>query len=92
MLDHMMLMGSRNQVETDQRPGVIRSGSWDGAVAALDDVGLGDSVRSEKGSGRSECGQDGPGTKTVQPNRPLVVDGSGLQRRSLEMLSTSAPT
>lgn len=85
MLDHLMLMGSRVRVETDQWPGMTRSGSWDGAVAALDDVELGDSVGSE-------CGLDGPGKKTVQPNRPLVVDGSGLQRRSLKMLSTSAPT
>lgn len=93
MLNNMTFMGARIRVEMDpQRPGSTRTGSWDSAMGTAEDSESFDLASSDKHSECCECGQDIAGMKTVAPNRPLVVDGSGMQKRSLELLSTSAPT
>lgn len=94
MLNNMTFMGARIGVKMDPRAGITRTGSWDGTMSTSDDpeslvLASSDKVSESECSG---CGQDIPGMKTVDPNRPLVVDGSGMQKRSLELLSTSAPT
>lgn len=88
MLNNLTFMGSRIRVMLEKRPSTSRSGSWDGAMAAEDDT---DSV-NDKNSECSECGQDISLKKPHGSSQPLVVDGSGRQNRSLELLSTSAPT
>lgn len=92
MLNNMTFMGSRIRVQMDQLPGITRTGSWDGAMETPQDLDLLELVSNDQQSECSECGQDIPGKKTAEPNQPLVVDGSGMQKRSLELLSTSAPT
>lgn len=92
MLNNMTFMGSRIRVNMDERPGATRTGSWDGTMDTSQDGDLLDLLSSGGNSECNECGQEVPGKKTVNPNQPLVVDGSGMQKRSLELLSTSAPT
>ncbi|KAJ5179132.1 hypothetical protein N7492_002342 [Penicillium capsulatum] len=92
MLNNMTFMGARIRVKMDQQPGITRTGSWDGTLGTPKDPDLFDLASNDKHSECSERGQDIPGVKVVDPNQPLVVDGSGMQKRSLELLSTSAPT
>lgn len=89
MLNNLTFMGSRIRVVLDKRSGISRSGSWDGAMAEEEAESIND-----KNSECSECGQDISATskKAHGPSQPLVVDGSGHHSRSLELLSTSAPT
>ncbi|KAJ5219394.1 Nucleotide-binding alpha-beta plait [Penicillium cinerascens] len=88
-LNNTTFMGA--QIRVTMGPGTVRSGSWDGAMAALEED-LPDLEVSDKSSEGGRCGQEFPGRKRVDPHNPLVVDGSGMQKRSLELLSTSAPT
>lgn len=88
-LNNMTFMGA--QIRVTMGPGTARSGSWDGAMAALEED-LPDLEASDKRSESGKCGRKFPGKKGVDPHKPLVVDGSGMQKRSLELLSTSAPT
>ncbi|KAJ5156960.1 Nucleotide-binding alpha-beta plait [Penicillium canariense] len=92
-LNGMTFMGARIRVKMEQPPNMARSGSWDGTVTQ-DEPDLMDPAASEKSSECSGCGQDVlfKSHKQVDPHKPLVVDGSGLQKKSLELLSTSAPT
>ncbi|KAJ5245856.1 Nucleotide-binding alpha-beta plait [Penicillium chermesinum] len=87
-LNNVMFMGSCIRVRTDYRH-AARSGSWDSAMTQDSDP------VSESGSELSSVSEDHgegiPFQKAADPGQPLVVDGSGQQRRSLEMLSTSAP-
>ncbi|KAJ5688580.1 Nucleotide-binding alpha-beta plait [Penicillium macrosclerotiorum] len=92
MLNGMTFMGSRIRVKMDRRLNMMRSGSWDGAMAMQEEYDPTEPAASEKGSECSGCGQDIPAKRAADPNRPLVVDGSGMQKKSLELLSTSAPT
>ncbi|KAJ5911905.1 uncharacterized protein N7473_001208 [Penicillium subrubescens] len=93
MLNGMTFMGSRIRVRMDQFPDNSRKGSWDGKVAQ-DEPDLMEQTASEKSSECSGCEQDVSfqEPKRMDPHKPLVVDGSGVQKRSLELLSTSAPT
>ncbi|KAJ5573391.1 Nucleotide-binding alpha-beta plait [Penicillium hispanicum] len=91
MLNNMTFMGAQIRVKIDRRPSVTRSDSWDGTMAQ-EDHELPELVCNDKSSECSECGQNMLHKKTVDSCQPLVVDGSGLQKRSLEMLSSSAPT
>lgn len=91
MLNNMTFMGARIRVKMDPRAGIVRTESWDGTPEDLESLVLASSDKHSD-SEFSLCGHDIPGMKTVNPNRPLVVDGSGMQKRSLELLSTSAPT
>ncbi|KAJ5403697.1 Nucleotide-binding alpha-beta plait [Penicillium cosmopolitanum] len=88
MLNNLTFMGSRIRVMLDNGPGKFRSGSWDGAMAAEEEA----EALNDKSSECSECGKDISSKKSHGPSQPLVVDGSGHQSRSLELLSTSAPT
>ncbi|KAJ5086132.1 Nucleotide-binding alpha-beta plait [Penicillium argentinense] len=87
-LNNLTFMGSRIRVKLDKPPSISRSGSWDGAMAAQGDA----HPAVDQNSECSECGQGISLSKLRDVNQPLVVDGSGQQSRSLEMLSTSAPT
>lgn len=93
MFNGMTFMGSRIRVKMDQSPDITRKGSWDGIVAQ-DEPDLMEQTASEKSSESSGCEQDVPfrEPKRMDPHKPLVVDGSGVQKKSLELLSTSAPT
>lgn len=93
MFNGMMFMGSRIRVKMDHSSDMARSGSW-GEIATRDEPHLTEEIVSAK---RTECGgfgQDAPlrEIKRVGPNEPFVVDGSGLQKKSLEVLSISALT
>lgn len=93
MFNGMTFMGSRIRVKLDLSPDMTRSGSWDGTVG-LDDTDLTEQTPSEKSSECLGGGHNVPfrEPKQVDPHKPFVVDGSGLQKKSLELLSTSAPT
>lgn len=88
MLNNLTFMGSRIHVMLDKRPGISRSGSWDGAMTVEKEA----ESTNDKNPECSECGQDISTKKSHGPSQPLVVDGSGHQSRSSELLSTSAPT
>lgn len=79
-------MGMQVRVKMNHRPAVMRSGSWDGTVAS-EDPDLIELVSKDHGPD----GRDIPSKNEADPCKPLVVDGSGQRRSSLEMLSTSAP-
>ncbi|KAJ5278655.1 Nucleotide-binding alpha-beta plait [Penicillium angulare] len=88
-LNKMTFMGMQIRVKMDSRPAVARSGSWDGNMAREDS-----SERTSDGSD-FDCNSFEKmdlSSNAIEPRKPLVVDGSGQARRSLEMLSTSAPT
>lgn len=89
----MMFMGSRIRVRMDHSLDMPRRESWDGMVAR-DEPDLTEQTASEKSSECSGCRQDVyfPEPKRIDSHKPLVIDGSGLQKKSLELLSTSAPT
>lgn len=93
MFNGMTFMGSRIRVKLDQFPDITRKGSWDGIVAE-DEPDLMEQTAGEKSSESSGCEQDVTfrEPKRMDPHKPLVVDGSGVQKKSLELLSTSAPT
>lgn len=93
MFNGMMFMGSRIRVKMDHSSDMARSGSWD-EIATRNEPPLTEEIVSEKGNECSGCGQNVllREIKRVGPNEPFVVDGSGLQKKSLEVLSTSAPT
>jgi len=74
-------------LDLDQRPGTARSGSWDEAMAASEDMNAPDLESSYKDRNGGKGGQDFL-KKTVDLHKPLVVDGSGMQKRSLELVST----
>jgi RNA recognition motif-containing protein len=83
ILNNMTFMGAQIRVKVDQLSDTARSGNWEEAMATPEDTNV---------SGNDQRGQDAPSKKTFDPHKPLVVDGSGMQKRSLELLSTSAPT
>ena len=89
MLNNMTFMGMQIRVKMNHRPAVMRSGSWDGTVAE-EDPDLIELVSKYHGSDGTD-GRDTPSKNEADPCKPLVVDGSGQRRSSLEMLSTSAP-
>jgi RNA recognition motif-containing protein len=93
MLNGMTFMGSRIRVKLDQFPDNMRKRSWDGIIAQ-EEPDLEDQAASEKISECSGCEQDVSfrEPKRMDPHKPLVVDGSGVQKKSVELLSTSAPT
>lgn len=93
MFNGMTFMGSRICVKMDQSPDTARRGSWD-SMAARDEADLTEQTVSERSSECSGCGKDVSlrERKRMDSHEPLVVDGSGLQKKSLELLSTSAPT
>lgn len=93
MLNGMTFMGSRIRIKMDHSLDITRKGSWDGMVAH-DEPDLKEQTASEKSSECSGCEQDVSfrEPKRMDPHKPLVVDGSGVQKKSLELLSTSAPT
>lgn len=67
-------------VKTDRQPSVTRSGSW-GISISQKGLGLDDPVTGCSGTGgleREESVQDE--AKPIVLDRPLVVDGSGLQK------------
>ena len=92
MLNNLTFMGSRIRVTLDKRPFISRSGSWDGAMADTIIEEEEQNSTHDQSSECSECGQGINSKKSHSPNQPLVVDGSGQPARSLEYLSTSAPT
>lgn len=69
-----------------------RSRSWDSAMTTSEDLSVPDLEFNHQSLGIGKSGQEIQSSKTVDPNKPLVVDGSGTQKRSLELLSTSAPS
>lgn len=89
----MMFIGSRIRVRMDHSLDMPRRESWDGVVER-NKTDRTEQTASEKSSECCGCGQDVyfPEPKRIDPQKPLVVDGSGLQKKSLEFLSTSAPT
>ncbi|KAJ5574467.1 Nucleotide-binding alpha-beta plait [Penicillium hetheringtonii] len=92
MLNNLTFMGSRIRVMLDKRPFMSRSGSWDGTMANTVNKEDEQNSTNDQISECIECGQ-GTNSKRLQSlNQPLVVDGSGRSGRSLEYLSTSAPT
>lgn len=75
-------------VKLDQRPSLTRSGSWNETMPPQEDAELHEPASRGLEREQGEQNQETP----VALDRPLVVDGSGLQKRSLELLSTSAPS
>lgn len=70
-----------------------RSGSWDGAMASShEDPEARDRAAGDDRDGCRGRGQTVQGPKSADLSQPLVVDGSGLRKRSLglEMMSASA--
>ncbi|KAJ5630111.1 Nucleotide-binding alpha-beta plait [Penicillium herquei] len=96
MLNNMTFMGLQIRVKTDTRPIVARSGSWDGVMAAEEHLvkGLSELGLQEKVNPVVDYSHPAPEAlpRSGADRKPLVVDGSGQRRPSLEMLSTSAPT
>ncbi|KAF3394269.1 hypothetical protein F1880_004918 [Penicillium rolfsii] len=92
MFNGMMFMGYRIRVKMDQFPDVPRKGSWDGMITQ-DEPDLMLPIASEKSFERRGYEQNvsDPEPKRMELHKPLVVDGSGVQKKSLELLSTSAP-
>lgn len=93
MFNGILFMGSRICVKMDHSSDMTRSGSWD-EMATRNEPHVAEEIVSEK---RTECSgykQDASfrETKRMGPNEPFVVDGSGLQKKSLQVLSSSAPT
>ena len=92
MFNGMTFMGSRIRVKMEVLPDMTRSGSWDGTMANTVNKEDEQNSTNDQISECIECGQ-GTNSKRLQSlNQPLVVDGSGRSGRSLEYLSTSAPT
>lgn len=90
-LNNMCFMGSRIRVKVGDRPAILRSGSWDGSITQESDTS--NESGSELSSVNGDQMQSDNGQKAVDPGKPFVVDGSGQhRRRSLDVLSTSAPT
>lgn len=87
-VDRMTPVDCHSSVKLDPRLSMTRSGSWAGTISSQEDGSL-----HEPTSGGLDREQDelSPERRVV-PDRPLVVDGSGLQKRSLELLSASAPS
>lgn len=90
---------SRYSDNPDQRPSMnmTRSGSWewDGAMASShEDPEARVPVTGDDRDGCSGLGQAVQGEKIAGSSQPLVVDGSGLRKRSLELelMSASAPS
>ena len=91
ILNNMTMVDAQARVNLDKRPNVTRSGSWDGNMIQVNS-GLPDLVFSDKSSKFSEYGQDLPEQKPAGSSQPLVIDGSGMRKGPLDILSTSAPS
>lgn len=91
MFNNLTFMGSRIRVKIDRGPHIMRTGSFDRSSSA------GSETTSSAGSmdPASDMGQTwGDETTVAKPVyscRPLVIDGSGLNR-AVNRLSRSAPT
>lgn len=92
MFNNIPFMGAPIRVHMDHGSGLSRSGSWDSAMTASEDLSVPDLEFSHHNTEIGKDEQESQSIKTVDPHKPLVVDGSGMQKRSLELLSTSAPT
>ncbi|OQD71165.1 hypothetical protein PENPOL_c001G06765 [Penicillium polonicum] len=88
MFDNLSFMGSRIRVEVDRGSHLARAVSFDRGCAGSDTAGsvpgIGDTCQSWADEMTAEA-------NAVDSCKPLVIDGSGLNR-SGEVLSTSAPT
>lgn len=88
MFNNLSFMGSRIRVKVDRGSHLARAVSFDGGCAGLDTAG---SVPGSGDTCQSWADEMTAEANAVDSCKPLVIDGSGLNR-SGEVLSTSAPT
>jgi hypothetical protein len=88
MFNNLSFMGSQIIVKVDHGSHLARAVSFDGGCAASDTAG---SVPGGGDTSQSWADEMTAEANAVDSCKPLVIDGSGLNR-SGEGLSTSAPT
>ncbi|KAJ5943047.1 hypothetical protein N7516_003215 [Penicillium verrucosum] len=88
MFNNLSFMGSRIRVKVDRRSHLARAVSFDGGFPGSDTAG---SVPDNGDTCQSWADEMTAEAHAVDVCKPLVIDGSGLNR-SIEILSTSAPT
>ncbi|KAJ5498685.1 Nucleotide-binding alpha-beta plait [Penicillium expansum] len=88
MFNNLSFMGSRIRVKVDRGSHLARSVSFDGVCAGSDTAG---SVPENGDTCQSWADEMTAEANAVDNCKPLVIDGSGLNRAG-EGLSTSAPT
>ncbi|CAI7572055.1 unnamed protein product [Penicillium viridicatum] len=88
MFDNLSFMGSRIRVKVDRGEHLARAVSFDRGCAGSDTAG---SVPGNGDTYQSWADEMTAEANAVDSCKPLVIDGSGLNR-SAEVLSTSAPT
>lgn len=88
MFNNLSFMGSRIRVKVDRGSHLARAVSFDGGCVGSDTAG---SVPDNGDTCQSWADEMTAGAHAVDNCKPLVIDGSGLNRSS-EILSTSAPT
>ncbi|KAJ5121780.1 Nucleotide-binding alpha-beta plait [Penicillium atrosanguineum] len=92
LLNNTSFMGAQIRVQMDNGSSTSRSRSWDSAMTTSEDLSVPNLEFSHQPLEIGKIGQELQNNRTFDPHKPLVVDGSGMQKRSLELLSTSAPT
>lgn len=88
MFNNLTFMGSRIRVKVDRRSHLARAVSFDAGFPGSDTAG---SVPDNRDTCQSWADEMTAEAHAVDVCKPLVIDGSGLNR-SIEILSTSAPT
>ncbi|KAJ5678500.1 Nucleotide-binding alpha-beta plait [Penicillium maclennaniae] len=92
LLNNISFMGAQICVNMARDPNTSRSRSRDSAMTTSEDLSVPDLEFSHQSSETGKSGHQSQSNKTIDPHKPLVVDGSGMQKRSLELLSPSVPT
>lgn len=91
MFNNLSFMGSRIRVKVDRGSHLTRAVSVDGVLGACAGSDSADSVPGNGDTSQSWADEMTAEAHSVDISKPLVIDGSGLNR-SVEVFSTSAPT
>ncbi|KAJ6180034.1 hypothetical protein N7519_010495 [Penicillium mononematosum] len=91
MFNNMSFMDSRIRVKVDRGSHLTRAVSVDGVLGACAGSDTAGSVPGNGDTCQSWADEMTSEANTVDVSKPLVIDGSGLNR-SAEVFSTSAPT
>ena len=91
MFNNLSFMGSRIRVKVDRGSHLTRALSVDGVLSASAGSDTAGSVQGNGDTCQSWAEEVTAEANAVNVFKPLVIDGSGLNR-SVEVFSTSAPT
>ncbi|KAJ6119213.1 Nucleotide-binding alpha-beta plait [Penicillium sp. IBT 18751x] len=91
LLNNISFMGAQICVTMARGPNTSRSRSRDSAMSTSEDLSVPDLEFSHQSSETGKSGHDPQSNKAIDPHKPLVVDGSGMRKRSSELLSPSTP-